>query len=627
MQTEINGFKIDRFNVHGIKEGATTASCPECSEHRKPQNQKQKCMSVFWDTGLGQCNHCGETVQIHTYKRKGEVNKYNLPKPKENYSLVSDQAKAYFENRGISETTLKDLKITTSTSWMPKANKEIQVIDFNYFLNGSLINTKSRGKNKDFKFEKGCEIILYNIDAILNSSTCVLVEGEPDAAAYHESGVKNVSSVPNGFTLPRGDGSSTIQTGYLDNYYQIFENKEKVYLAFDNDVAGNEGQKEFIRRIGAERCFIVDFNDCKDANEYLLKHGKEELANTIATAKQVPLEDVIQINDLQEELIDFWENGAPRGKTIGLTDFDNVASFETKQYTLFLSAPGSGKSEFLDYVITKLAFRYGDKFGICSTENKPLKFHYDKIFKKVFGLRPSKDQIESEQVQKVFNFIQDHFIHVEKKNRYYLEDILAKFAELVKRKGCRYFILDPFNKIKLKAVSRSNVNEYTEEYHALLDEFCTKYDAHIFLVLHPNKLSRKRLSEAILSEKTFIMPTAYDAKGGGEHFDMSYNIIGMVRDFERDIVHIRTLKWKFQHLGEAGRDVYLKWNMKNGRYEPINGYFDESSTEIPSAIWDNRSWLETEYSEPLDDNQPQSANEQQDDFNLDEILSDPDCPY
>ncbi|PQJ31100.1 hypothetical protein BST92_03795 [Nonlabens arenilitoris] len=627
MQTEINGFKIDKFNVHGIKVGDRTSTCPECSEHRQPINQKQKCMSVFWDTGLGYCNHCGSRVQLHTYKRKEESVQYNIPKLKENYDHVSNQAKEYFKSRGISEKTIQDLKITSNNSWMPKANKEIEVIEFNYFLNGILTNIKSRGKNKDFKFEKSCEIILYNFDAILNSSTCVLVEGEFDALAYHESGVKNVSSVPNGFTLPRADGSSTIQTGYLDHYYQVFENKEKVYLAFDNDIAGNEGQKEFIRRIGAEKCFTIDFKDCKDANEYLLKYGKEELAKTITAAEPVPLEDIIQINDIKDDLIDFWKNGAPKGKTIGLADFDDVASFETKQYTLFLSAPGSGKSEFLDYVIAKLALRYGDKFGICSTENKPLKYHYDKIFKKIFGSRPSEDQIESEQVHQAFNFIQDHFIHVEKQKRYYLEDILAKFAELVKRKGCRYFVLDPFNKIKLKSVPRSNVNEYTEEYHALLDEFCNKYDAHIFLVLHPNKLTRKKLSADVLSEKTFIMPTAYDAKGGGEHFDMSYNIIGMVRDFERDIVHVRTLKWKFQHLGKAGEDVYLKWNMNNGRYELINGYFDENSTEIPSATWDNQNWLETNPLAIENNIMPQSYTDQQNDINLDTILEDPDCPF
>ena len=44
MQVErhsINGFEIDVFNQHNLKEGAKKGTCPLCSEHRKPANQKK----------------------------------------------------------------------------------------------------------------------------------------------------------------------------------------------------------------------------------------------------------------------------------------------------------------------------------------------------------------------------------------------------------------------------------------------------------------------------------------------------------------------------------------------------------------------------------------------------------
>lgn len=621
MKNEINGFEIENYNVHAIAANSTTSICPSCS-HKREKNKNQKCLSVFWDTGIGHCNHCGERVQLHTYKKKTGIKTFLYPNPKNNYDELHGSVIDYFKERGISSSTLNQMKITSSSTFMPKAQRKITVIEFNYFLHGQLVNLKSRGKNKDFKFEKGCEIIMYNIDSIINEKTCVLVEGEVDAASYHEAGIKNVCSVPNGFTLPRNDGSSTIKSSYLDSYYEIFDSKEKIILAFDNDLAGNEGAKEFIRRLGVEKCYTVDLKDCKDANEYLISYGKESLAKTIEEAVQIPLEDIIQINDIKSDLLDFWQNGAPRGKTIGLNGFDEIASFETKQYTLILSAPGSGKSEFIDYIISKLAFRYGDKFGICSTENKPLKFHYDKIFKKIYGRRPNSNDFKNKDLEETFDFIQEHFIHVDKNKRYFLEDVLLKFAELVKRKGCRYFVLDPFNKIKLKSVSRSNVNEYTEEYHALLDDFCTTYDAHIFLVLHPNKLSRKKLHGEIYSEKTFVMPTAYDAKGGGEHFDMSYNILGIVRDFERNVIQVRTLKWKFQHLGESGIDVFLNWNINNGRYEHIQGHYDENTKTTPVSIYDNQSWLKTTNQEIL--KPVYKAKSIEEAFDLDELLIDQD---
>tara|TARA_R110000787_G_scaffold72216_1_gene161097 strand:- start:140 stop:1990 length:1851 start_codon:yes stop_codon:yes gene_type:complete len=615
---EINGFKILEYNIYKIKEGDKLAVCPKCSHERKPKNQKVKCASVFWDTGLLQCNHCKERIQMHSFVKNETKTLKIYSKPKEKpKALLSDLMVDYFAGqRDISKDTLTALKVSESSKWMPKAGKEINVIEFNYYLFGELINTKSRGKNKDFRFEKDCELILYNIDSIIGEKEAVLVEGEPDALSYHDCGVKNVASVPNGFTIPKADGSSTIQCSYLDDYYGILEPIEKFYLAFDNDVAGIEGKKEFIRRLGAEKCFIVDFKDCKDANDYKLKYGGEALKKTISDAKQVPLEGIINISDVDKELNDFWINGASRGMTIDLPGFDEMASFVYKQHTLLVSAPGSGKSDLLDHITSKLAIKYGCKVGVCSTENKPEIFHFDKIFKKIHGIRPNKFNYDSQEVKDCKEFINNNFFHVDVNGRYYLEDVLKKFAELVTRKGVRVFVLDPFNKINLKNFSKSDINAYTAEYHQILDAFEQKYDCHIFLVVHPVKLPNKEGST-----KTFIMPNAYNIKGGGEHFDMSYNIIGMVRDYELNMVHIRTLKWKFQHLGTTGQDTWVGWNINNGRYTAPNTPFDEAQQEMANITWNNNSWISKE----ITTEKLESAMLPNEDFENEDLIGE--CPF
>lgn len=588
MSYEINGFEIEEFNIHGLKEGCKTSTCPVCSHERKKKTDK--CASVFWDTGLLQCNHCGERVQLHTYKKTSDnfVKVYSKPKPRKQTDLNNIVVDWFKNERGISIETLEKLKITDGNRWMPKAQKNINVIEFNYYLFNELINVKSRGKNKDFMFGKDCELLLYNLDSIIGQKSAIIVEGEPDTCSYVESGRNAVVSVPNGFTLPRPDGSSSINLSFLDAYYGILEPIEVFYIAVDNDEAGRHGQKELIRRLGAEKCMIVDFKDCKDANDYLLKYGKEELYRTIDDAKPVPLEGILTINDIEEDLDNFWINGAKQGYTVGMPTFDKNASFEFKQHTLLVSAPGSGKSELIDSFISYFAIEYGHKIGICSTENQPEFFHYDKIFKKTHGTRPSSANIKSESVTKTKEFINDHFFHVKVDGRYYLEDVLAKFAELVTRKGCRWFVLDPFNKINLKNMSKNDITAYTAEYHQIIDAFNIKYDTHIFLVVHPVKLPMKEEGS-----KTFVMPSAYNIKGGGEHFDMSYNIIGMVRDYERECVQIRTLKWKFQHLGTAGADSWYGWNINNGRYtEPNNAYDGEGDN--PTFTWDNMNWLSRE---------------------------------
>ncbi len=586
MSREINGFTVEEWNIHGFDlKGKTTGkvdcTCPFCSHTRKKKTDK--CATAYLDSGWFQCHHCGEEGQLHSYKRQNQTKQYELPSQQELNFKYSEGHLKFWEARGISEATIRRLKITEGPEYIGQVQETRRCIKFNYFIGKQLINIKFRDREKNFKLVKGAEKIMYNLNAIIGLKEAIIVEGEADVAAYAESGVYNVTSVPNGFNL-KGE----LNLDYLSNCYEYFEDKEKIYLAVDNDDAGKKGQRELVRRFGAEKIWLVDFEDCKDANEYLLKYGKLKLQETIEKATQYPLENIITIEDVWDDLEDFWINGSPRGMVTGLKQMDAAVSFEWKQYTLMLSAPGSGKSEKIDDMVVRFIMKYGVKAAFCSIENEPFKLHYNKLFKKVLGRTPSKDETKSEEVLEIKEFIKDSVYHVQYESRYELKSVLKKFEELVRRKGVKIFVLDPFNKIRLDGVPISDTNIYTAEYHMLLDEFVKKNDCHLILVLHPTKLTTKEGSS-----KTYIMPTAYHAKGGGEHFDMSYNIIGMVRDYERNLIHFRSLKVKFQHLGSAGIDWFEAWNINNGRFTEIEEEYDENCTYPPEIYWQNWSWMKT----------------------------------
>jgi twinkle protein len=587
---EINGFEIDEYNVLGIKQGATAWTCPVCSENRRPQNRKQKCMSVNWVAGIGHCNHCGIKSQLHTFKKKSFTKIYKIPQSRPVTLHVSDLLESYsVKSRSISKSTLDSLKIVSSKQWMPKAQKEINVIEFPYFVNGVLVNVKYRGADKDFKFESGCEVVMFNLDNIMHESECVIVEGEWDALSFVEAGVTNVSSVPNGFTLPKADGSSSINLSYLDEYYRYFENKEKIFLAVDNDEAGNHGKEELIRRFGPERCWLVDFKDCKDANDYLKKYGKEALAQTILDATPLPLENVRTLADFRDDLENFYINGSPKGWECGMTALDEIYTIEPGQYTIVTGAPQSGKSELVDSICLGYALRYDYKVGFASPENKPDYLHADKIVRKICGYRPTtREQVNSPRVQAAMDYYNSHFYHVDFAEGFELSRILAKFLELVRRKGVRVFVIDPFNKTRLKASFNKNINEYTADYLQEIDSFCKKTGSIIYLVAHPNKLKK------VEGRNTYVMPTAYDIKGGGEMFDMAYHILGVCRDMENGFVAVKTLKVKFQHLGKFEEIASFHWNVNNGRYITAN---DPTNPEA-AKDWDNSEWVHFEKPEP-----------------------------
>ena len=311
--TEINGFLIDTFNQHSLEEGKTQGVCPLCSSSRQPNKQKLKCASYDWERGLGTCHNCDTTFQLHTYQRKGNsIKEYIRPDySTKTHKPVGSKVISWFETRGISTKTLQDLNVSEGAEFMPQTGKSENTIKFNYMMGNNLINIKYRDGKKNFKLYKGAEKIFYNINSIIGYDYCIIVEGEIDALSLHEAGLPNVISVPNGATL------NSNNLDYLDNCIDYFEDKEKIILAVDNDEAGQALQQELIRRLGAEVCFTVDFNECKDANEYLLNHGKENLLKCITKAKPVPLENVQRSKTLKEKLQTLYNTGLNRATKWG----------------------------------------------------------------------------------------------------------------------------------------------------------------------------------------------------------------------------------------------------------------------------------------------------------------------
>ena len=296
-KTEINGFEIDQYNKYNLDDKAGLGTCPLCSSKRKPKNRKAKCASYDWDRGIGTCHNCSSSFQLHTYKRKSKkLKEYTKPNKTEN-EKISQKALDWFELRGISENTIKELKVTEGKTFMPQTRKEENTIHFNYYVDNNLVNIKYRDGAKNYKLYKGAEKVFYNIDSIHGFDYCVITEGEMDALSIHEAGITNVISVPNGATTNNNN------LEYLDNCIDFFEDKSKIIIATDTDEPGQVLQSELIRRLGAEVCYTVDFDDVKDANEYLIKYGKEKLAQRIANAESVPLENVLTYKDIEEDVL------------------------------------------------------------------------------------------------------------------------------------------------------------------------------------------------------------------------------------------------------------------------------------------------------------------------------------
>jgi len=556
MQTvEINGFVIDTFNQHGLKEGASQGICPMCSHTRKPKNQKAQCASYDWERGLGTCHNCNNTFQLHTYQRKGASEKvYTRPTKPTNLNEVSTKVEEWFDKRGISKHTLRALQVSEGSEFMPQTGKQENTIQFNYYMGDQLINIKYRDGRKNFKLFKGAEKVFYNINSIVGYDWCVITEGEIDVLALHQAGITNAISVPNGATLNNNN------LDYLDNCIDYFDDKQKIILAVDADEPGQMLKQELVRRLGAEVCFLVDFNGEKDANDYLLKYGADDLRDAIHTARPVPLENVSTLKDVEDELRDFVKNGFKPGYQIGIENFDKIFSTYTGQFITVTGIPSSGKSDFVDQMVVGYNNNYGWKTAYASPENQPVYLHAHKLMRKHWQDMPRVGDIGGDKWQQVTDHVNDNYFFIDM-DKYSLESVLRKGAELVKRKGIKCLVLDPFNKIRDVDAKSDDVNRYTMDYLAKIEAFCKKYDVLTFIVAHPTKMYKGQ--DGKIEE-----PTMYNIKGGGEWYDASYHGLLVHRDYEAKTTKVKVLKVKFQNLGENGAESYFTWEPRSGSFVP-----------------------------------------------------------
>lgn len=538
------------IDLKGRTRGQFKTVCPQCSDTRR--NRKDPCLSVDIDEGVFNCHNCGWKGTA-----KENIMKKDYTVPDFNNTTLSDKTLNYFtEVRKISKATVLRYKITENTDSSGKT-----WINFNYFRNEKLVNIKFRSAAKEFRMSSGAELIFYGLDLIEGFKECIICEGEFDALSFYEAGCFSVVSVPNGASK----GSQKLE--YLDNCWKYFEDKEKIILATDNDLPGLSLREELARRLGKEKCFILSYPEgCKDANDILIKLGKESLLEAVKDAFEYPLEGISQVQDFEDKVDDLYINGLKKGETAGFPDFDKLISFRPGELTVITGIPGSGKSEFTDQVIMKLAFK-GWKWGMFSAENQPAELHVAKLAEKYIGKSfygSNEDyRMTPDELGKAKYFINEHFYFVNiEENNLTLDALLQKLKELVTRKGINGFLMDPWNYVEHKIPTGYTETQYISEALTKVCRAAKVLNVHIFLVAHPTKIKKDK-------EGNFEIPTLYDIAGSANWFNKADNGMCVYRDFQNNAVSVYIQKIRFKNVGKIG-SARFEWDKFTGRYNELS---------------------------------------------------------
>jgi len=238
----------------------------------------------------------------------------------------------------------------------------------------------------------------------------------------------------------------------------------------------------------------------------------------------------------------------------------------------------SGKSEFIDEIAERLNVRYNWKWGFFSPENSPLSYHASKLIMKFTGKKFGADTLSIKEYEMAKKHLEKDFSFICPEDNFRIDTILEKAKVLVRRKGIKGLVIDPYNRIESAQGSMSET-QYISQVLDKLINFAKINDVLVILMAHPTKL--KKNNDGIVE-----IPTQYDISGSAHFFNKEdYGLaVHRHRNNGDDHVEVQVQKVRFRHLGECGSAMF-KYNLNNGRYVP---YFGQSE-----IAWDNTNHLIT----------------------------------
>ena len=536
------------IDTKGRNSGKIKTICPQCNDTRGHKGDKS--FSVNLNEGVCYCHHCGyklyvpddaeerQRQQRREQRRKASQLPSHFRRPTFDpaKAKLSEKLEKYWtQKRYLAQNLLAELHITEECIKLPGSNEIENCLCFNYFENGVLINTKYRSALKHFRMVTGAELIPYNIDAIADTPECIITEGEFDACAFMTAGRKDVISVPAG-----AQSNLTWMDRFVESH---FEPKKVIYIAADEDGAGQALRHELVRRLGAERCRLVHFGPgCKDANEHLILYGAQSLLITLAQAEEIPLEGVFTAEDYREDLRALFENGLCRGADTGWENFD-------------------------------------------------ANYHHAKLIEKLTGLQfgPGPGMTE-ELYNHAVNWLTANVTHIlPGTEACTIDHILEKARQLVYRRGVRILVIDPLNRLDQQLEPGQTELMYITSLLGKLGRFAAQHKCLVILVAHPRKMNRNTATGELRRVEM------NDINGSANFGNMSDYCLCVNRDDAKQLVTVYIDKVRFKHLGSGYTHAKFVYNRINGRYWPceediVHGPDGDKPGPV-NTKFDNENWL------------------------------------
>lgn len=240
----------------------------------------------------------------------------------------------------------------------------------------------------------------------------------------------------------------------------------------------------------------------------------------------------------------------------------------------------------LNYMLVRLNLLHKWKIAFFSPEFYPVSLHISQVIETIGGKRFESSNYNQMVYEKMKNYLCSNMFWIDP-NDTDISSVMERAKYLIKKRGIKALVIDPFNALTDKERKNQKQDEYISDFLQKLRWFARKYDVAVFLVMHPIKLNR-------LENGLYPICDLYCCKGAAEIFDKADCGLTVWRNEKEDYAELHVTKIKFRHLGEKGHATF-KFNMNNGRYVEI-GDADElrkNGIDINTmqVNWDNSNYI------------------------------------
>ena len=555
------------INIQTLTEGNNKIKCPKCQPPHK-MSDNPLSVTIEGNTAKWKCHHCEWTGGIgentmSNFSRTMRYEKPNLPTKMEQKDFVAD----YFSKRGISKKILDKFKIYNENKWiaLPYIDKDEEIV-----------NVKYRTTQKEFRQTAKAKKIIYNYNNVHDQETVIWVEGEIDVLSLAQVGYLNATTLSDG-------APQSISKDQKDTRFQGMVNSpiqaEKVIMFCDADDAGNALKESILYRVGKDKAWFVDlkkYDNCKDANDVLVKHGEEALKDCIENAIPYPVDGLYRVSDYENEVMDLYEGRYVKPIDIGMGPLDQIMKIQKSTFHLWSGIPNHGKSLMLSHILLKLAENHGWRFAIFSPEHSTA-MHIRRILQIYVGKgfdEDMYDRMTKEELERGMKFIDQHFYFIETKDAVPSIDLIMKISKsFVYKYGSAAqglgIVIDPYNEVDPSRSGGKREDEHIRDFISECKKFARLHNAVVWCVAHPTKLPKEQ-------DGSFSPPSSYQISGSSHWANMADVIAVVHRDFDDNTSTIYTRKIREQDLyGKIG-EAKFQYNFRKYCFEPFNEdkYYD-----------------------------------------------------